>query len=210
MVFFFILEKILEVWLLLIGYGGNCEYLEGMLKVLVQGNFEVFIVYVIVGDFVDILLNVKKMFCGIFLGRVIMIGFLEYVQLKEIFLICSLFIIGFKVLEFFGMVLVEVMFVGVLLFCYDYIGIFDVIEVVKEVDVDLVEIMCIQICVGGKNVVDGVYFIEILLDKVLSVFYFLYLNGFIDYSKRREVLVKFRDIVMVKFFWDVILKKILE
>lgn len=35
-----------------------------------------------------------------------------------------------KVFEVFGMVLVEVMFVGVLFLCYDYIGILDVINIV--------------------------------------------------------------------------------
>lgn len=59
-----------------------------------------------------------------------MIGLLEYFQLKEIFLLCSISIMVLKVFEVFGMVLVEVMFVGVLFLCYDYIGILDVINIV--------------------------------------------------------------------------------
>lgn len=59
-----------------------------------------------------------------------MIGLLEYFQLKEIFLLCSISVMVLKVFEVFGMVLVEVMFVGVLFLCYDYIGILDVINIV--------------------------------------------------------------------------------
>lgn len=205
-----ILEKIPEARLLLIGYGGNREHLEGMLKALVQGNFEAFIAYATAGDFVDIPSNAKKMFRGIPPGRVTMTGLLEHAQLKEILPICSLSITGSKALESFGMVSVEAMSAGVLPLCHDHTGISDVIEAVKEVDADLAEIMRIQIRAGGKNVADGAYLIETLPDKVLSALHFLYPNGFTDHSKRREVSAKLRDIAMAKFSWDVISKKILE
>lgn len=90
----------------------------------------------------------------------------------------------FKVLEVFGMVLVEVMVVGVFFFCYDYMGILDVIGVVKEVDFELGDLMCLEVCLGGVyGVVDGVFLVEQLLNKVEKVFKFMYFNGFCDNSK---------------------------
>jgi len=196
---------------LLIGYGGNREHLEGMLSALVEGSFEAFFAYASAGDFVDIPLNAEKFFRRIPPGRVTITGLLEHAQLKEILPLCSLSITGSKALEAFGMVSVEAMSAGVLPLCHDHTGISDVIEAVKQVDVDLAEIMRIEIRAGGvHNVADGAFLVETLPDKVHRSLHFLYPNGFTDHSKRREVAAKLRDIAMAKFSWNVISRKILR
>lgn len=211
MAFPLILDKIPEARLLLIGYGGNREHLEGMLSALVEGSFEAFFAYASAGDFVDIPLNAEKFFRRIPPGRVTITGILEHAQLKEILPLCSLSITGSKALEAFGMVSVEAMSAGVLPLCHDHTGISDVIGAVKQVDADLAEIMRIEIRAGGvHNVADGAFLVETLPDKVHRSLHFLYPNGFTDHSKRREVAAKLRDIAMAKFSWDVISRKILR
>ena len=206
-----ILEKIPKARLLLIGYGGNREHLEGMLAAMVQGNFEAFKAYAGAGNFVDIPPDVEKIFRQIPSGRVTFTGMLAHPQLKEILPLCSVTITAAKALEAFGMVSVEAMSAGVLPLCHDHTGISDVIRAVKEADPELGEIMCMEVRPGGLHgVADGAYIVEQLPIKVERALCFLYPNGFHDHSKRREVSAKLREIAVAKFSWDVICKKILE
>ena len=206
-----ILEKFPEARLLLIGYGGNREHLEGMLAALVQGNFEAFKAYAGAGDFVDIPPEAEKFFRQIPPERVTMTGLLEHPQLKEILPICSLTITASKALESFGMVSVEAMSAGVLPLCHDHTGISEVIRAVKDVDPELAEIVRLEIRPGGLNgIADGAFLVEHLPIKVERALHYLYPNGFGDHTKRHEVAAKLREIAVAKFSWDVIGKKILE
>lgn len=206
-----ILEKIPKARLLLIGYGGNREHLEGMLAALVGGDLEAFKEYAGAGNFVDFPPDTKKFFRQIPQGRVTMTGLLEHPQLKEILPLCSVTITASKALEAFGMVSVEAMSAGVLPLCHDHTGISDVIQAVKEVDPELGELMRLEVRPGGLHkVADGAFIVEQLPDKVERGLRFLFPNGFHDNSRRREVSAKLREIAVAKFSWDVICRKILE
>lgn len=206
-----ILEKIPKARLLLIGYGGNREHLEGMLAAMVQRNFEAFKAFAGAGKFVDMPPDAEKFFRQIPPGRVTMTGLLDHPQLKEILPLCSVTISASKALESFGMVSVEAMSAGVLPLCHDHTGISEVIQAVKEVDPELGEVMRMEIRPGGLHgVADGAYLVEHLPYKVERALRFLYPDGFADHTTRRQVSAKLREIAVAKFSWEVICKKILE
>lgn len=206
-----IVERFPRSRLLLIGYGGNREHLEGMLAAMVQGNFEAFKAYAEAGNFVDLPQEAAKCFRQIPPGRVMMTGLLEHPQLKEILPLCSISVMVSKALEAFGMVSVEAMSAGVLPLCHDHTGISDVINTVQEIEPELASIMRVGIRPGGVHgVADGAYLIEQLPSKVERALSFLYPNGFRDNTKRREVSAQLRAVAVAKFSWDVICKSILE
>lgn len=206
-----IVERFPRSRLLLIGYGGNREHLEGMLAAMVQGNFEAFKAYAEAGNFVDLPQEAAKCFRQIPPGRVMMTGLLEHPQLKEILPLCSISVMVSKALEAFGMVSVEAMSAGVLPLCHDHTGISDVINTVQEIEPELASIMRVGIRPGGVHgVADGAYLIEQLPSKVERALSFLYPNGFHDNTKRREVSAQLRAVAVAKFSWDVICKSILE
>lgn len=211
MAFGTIVERFPRARLLLIGFGGNREHLEGMLAAMVQGSFEAFKAYAEAGNFVDLPQEAEKYFRQIPPGRVMMTGILDHPQLKEILPLCSISVLTAKALEAFGMVSVEAMASGVLPLCHDHTGISDVINAVQEVDPELGSIMRVEIRPGGVHgVADGAYIVEQLPNKVERALKFLYPNGFGDHSKRREVSAKLRAVAVEKFSWDVICKKILK
>lgn len=206
-----ILERFPKARLLLIGYGGNREHLEGMLAAMVDGNFEAFTAYAKAGNFVELPPDIEKFFRQIPPGRVTMTGLLEHAQLKEILPLCSVSVMAAKALEAFGMVSVEAMSAGVLPLCHDHTGISDVIQAVRETDPGLADVMRIEVRPGGNHgVADGAYLVEQLPTKVGNAFRYLYPNEFSDQSKRREISAKLRKIAIEKFSWDGICKRILE
>ena len=206
-----IVQRFPRARLLLIGYGGNREHLEGMLEAMVQGSFEAFKAYAEAGNFVDLPQEAEKFFHQIPPGRVTMTGLLEHPQLKDILPLCSLSVMASKALEAFGMVSVEAMAAGVLPLCHDHTGISDVISAVHEIDPELGDLMRLEIRPGGVHgVADGAFLVEQLPDKVEKALCFMYPNGFRDHSKRREVSAKLRDVAVTKFSWDVITKSILK
>lgn len=206
-----IVERFPRARLLLIGYGGNREHLEGMLAAMVQGNFEAFKAYAEAGNFVDLPQEAEKYFRQIPPGRVMMTGLLEHPQLKEILPLCSISVLLSKALESFGMVSVEAMSAGVLPLCHDHTGISDVINTVQEIDPELASIMRVGIRPGGVHgVADGAYLIEQLPNKVERALSYLYPNGFRDHTKRHDVSAQLRAVAVAKFSWDVICKSILE
>lgn len=206
-----IVERIPRARLLLIGYGGNRENLEGMLEAMVQGSSAAFKAYAEAGNFVDLPLEPEKFFRQIPSGRVTMTGLLEHGQLKEILPLCSLSVMASKALEAFGMVSVEAMAAGVLPLCHDHTGISDVIGAVKEVDPELGDLMRLEVRPGGAHgVADGAFLVEQLPNKVEKALKFMYPNGFRDHSKRCEVSAKLRDVAIAKFSWDVITSSILK
>ena len=211
MAFATIVQRFPRARLLLIGYGGNREHLEGMLEAMVQGSFEAFKAYAEAGNFVDLPQEAEKFFHQIPPGRVTMTGLLEHPQLKDILPLCSLSVMASKALEAFGMVSVEAMAAGVLPLCHDHTGISDVISAVHEIDPELGDLMRLEIRPGGVHgVADGAFLVEQLPDKVEKALCFMYPNGFRDHSKRREVSAKLRDVAVTKFSWDVITKSILK
>lgn len=206
-----IVERIPRARLLLIGYGGNRENLEGMLEAMVQESLAAFKAYAEAGNFVDLPLEPGKFFRQIPSGRVTMTGLLEHGQLKEILPLCSLSVMASKALEAFGMVSVEAMAAGVLPLCHDHTGISDVIGAVKEVDPELGDLMRLEVRPGGAHgVADGAFLVEQLPNKVEKALKFMYPNGFRDHSKRCEVSAKLRDVAIAKFSWDVITSSILK
>lgn len=211
MAFATIIERFPRARLLLIGYGGNREHLEGMLAAMIQGSFEAFKAFAEAGNFVDLPQEAEKYFRQIPPGRVMMTGLLEHPQLKEILPLCSISVMLSKALESFGMVSVEAMSAGVLPLCHDHTGISDVINTVQEIDPELGSIMRVEIRPGGVHgVADGAYLVEQLPNKVEKALNFLYPNGFRDHTKRREVSTQLRSVAVAKFSWDVICKSILE
>ncbi|XP_078349549.1 uncharacterized protein LOC144634471 [Oculina patagonica] len=211
MAFATIVERFPRARLLLIGYGGNREHLEGMLAAMIQGNFEAFKAFAEAGNFVDLPQEAEKYFRKIPAGRVMMTGLLEHPQLKEILSLCSISVMLSKALESFGMVSVEAMSAGVLPLCHDHTGISDVINTVQEIDPELGSIMRVGIRPGGVHgVADGAYLVEQLPSKVEKALNFLYPNGFCDHTKQREVSTQLRSVAVAKFSWDVICKSILE
>ncbi|KAJ7379916.1 hypothetical protein OS493_012676 [Desmophyllum pertusum] len=182
MAFGTIVERFPRARLLLIGFGGNREHLEGMLAAMIQGSFEAFKAYAEAGNFVDLPQEAE-----------------------------NISVLTAKALEAFGMVSVEAMASGVLPLCHDHTGISDVINAVQEVDPELGSIMRVEIRPGGVHgVADGAYIVEQLPNKVERALKFLYPNGFGDHSKRREVSAQLRAVAVEKFSWDVICKKILK
>lgn len=205
-----ILERFPNARLLLIGYGGNRENLEGMLAAMVEGNFEAFKAYAQAGNFVELPRDVEKFFRKIPPGRVTMTGILEHPQLKELLPLCSVSVMAAKALEAFGMVSVEAMAAGALPLCHDHTGISDVIQAVRETDPELADVMRIEVRPGGLHkVADGAYLVEQLPKKVEEALRYLYPNGFDDGTKRQEVAAKLRSIAMEKFSWDGICERIL-
>lgn len=211
MAFGTIVEQFPRARLLLIGYGGNRENLEGMLAAMIQGSFEAFKAYAEAGNFVDLPQEAEKYFCQIPPGRVTMTGLLEHAQLKEILPLCSISVMLSKALESFGMVSVEAMSAGVLPLCHDHTGISDVVNIVQEIDPELGSIMRVGIRPGGaQGMADGAYLVEQLPGKVEKALNFMYPNGFRDHTKRREVSAKLRSVAVAKFSWDVISNSILK
>ena len=205
-----ILERFPKTRLLLVGYGGNREHLEGILAAMVRGNFEAFKAYAEAGNFVELPPNMEKFFRQIPPGKVTMTGILEHPQLTEILPLCSISVMPSKALESFGMVSVEAMAAGVLPLCHNHTGISDVIQAVRETDPELADTMSIKVRPGGLHgMADGAHLVEQLPDKVEGALNYLYPNGFCDVSHRREVSAKLRRIAIEKFSWEGISKRIL-
>ncbi|KAK3696366.1 hypothetical protein QZH41_007653 [Actinostola sp. cb2023] len=207
-----ILDRVPEARLLLIGFGRYREQLEGLLRSLKEGDFEAFKAYGNAGKFVDFPDNLERYFRKLRPeehDRVIITGYQEHAQLKEILPLASISIVGAKANEAFGMVTVEAMSVGVFPLCNDHSGLSEVLEVVREVEPDLERRMRLDVRPGGsRGTADGAFFIEQLPEKVEAALRFLYPKGFHNLEKRREITTRLRHVAVSKFSWDDLCRKI--
>jgi len=212
-----ILKKIPKLRLLLVGFGEYREHLEGMLEALkYPGDIETFTKCALAGDFVDNM-DFKKWFIPLTpseLDRITITGYLNHSQLGELLPLASIVIIGSKTAEAFGMVAVEAMACGVLPLSNYHSGLIDCIKVVESVDPELAKIISIQTKKGGIfGFADGAFLVDQLSTKIRQALEYIYGNDlrFINtLNQRKELSKKLRQIVIKKFAWKSISKKIID
>lgn len=210
-----ILRDVPKARLLVIGYGGYREHMEGMLKSLEDGDMDSFVAFCQAGNFLDAppdqLRGMFRQMSPEERRRITVTGIMEHSQLSEILPLASVAVVGSKCAEAFGMVMVEAMSSGVLPISNYHSGLTDVLDVVKKADPALEEVMRMDPRPGGKfDLVDGSVMVEELPTKVVNALKFLYPNGYLDDSQRKEVAQKLRGIAVENFSWAKICKSLLE
>ena len=210
-----ILRKVPKARLLVIGYGGYREHMEGILTSLESGDMESFIAFCQAGNFLDAssdqLRNVFRKLSLEERQHVAVTGITEHSQLSEILPIASISVVATKCAEAFGMVMVESMSSGVLPIANYHSGLADVLDVVKNADPSLEAIMHMDPKPGGKfEFADGSYTLEELPKRVIKALEYLYPNRYQDNSQRRQVSQKLRSIAVENFSWTKICKSLLE
>ena len=210
-----ILQKVPKARLLIIGYGGYREHVEGMLSSLETGNVESFIAFCQAGNFLDAspnqLQSIFRKLSPKECQRITVTGIMEHSQLSEILPIASVSVVGSKCAEAFGMVMVESMSSGVLPLGNYHSGLADVLDVVKNVDPSLEAIMHMDTKPGGKfELADGSYMVEELPKRVVNALEYLYPKGYEDHSQRKQISQKLRSIALENFAWTKICKSLLE
>ena len=211
-----VLHEIPKARLLVIGYGGYREHMEGILTSMESGDVDAFIAFCQAGCFIDASPDQLR---GIFRKispeerqRIIITGIMEHSQLSEILPLASISIVGSKCAEAFGMVTVEAMCSGVLPLSNYHSGLADILDVVKEADSSLEAIMHIESQPGGKfEFADGAGLLKELPQKVIRAFQYLYPNKeYHDTSRRKEISEKLRSIAVENFSWTRICTLLLQ
>ena len=210
-----ILQEVPQARLLVVGYGGYREHMEGMLSSLVAGDVDAFIAFCQAGSFLDAqpdeLRDIFRQLCPEERQRITVTGILEHSQLSEILPLASVAVVGSKCAEAFGMVMVESMSSGVLPISNYHSGLADVLDVVKKEDPSIEEIMHMDPQPGGKfKLADGSVLVKELPKRVVKVLKYLYPNGYLDDSQRKGVAKKLRTIAVENFSWTKICKSLLE
>lgn len=210
-----VLSEIPMARLIVVGYGGFREHMEGMLSSLEAGDVDSFVAYCRAGNFLDAspdqLRNIFRPLSPDERQRITVTGIMEHNQLSEILPVASVAVVGSKCAEAFGMVMVESMSSGVLPISNYHSGLADVLDVVKKVDPSLEAIMRMDPQPGGKfELVDGSVMLQELPRKVIQALEYLYPNGYLDESKRKHVSQKLRSIAVQNFSWTKICKSLLE
>ena len=207
-----VLQEVPNARLLLVGFGGFREHIEGMLKAMAENNVDDFIAYGKAGPadgapFLDPSEEeLRAMFRPLTAdqrARVTATGILKHEQLGELLPLASLCVVGSKAAEAFGMVTVEAMSAGVLPLSNDHSGLSDVLCAVEAARPDLCDVMKLETRSGGSHgTADGSYFCEILPRKIVDALHFMYPNGFDDQTRRVELASELREVVVEKFAWD--------
>jgi glycosyltransferase involved in cell wall biosynthesis len=209
-----ILECIPSARLICVGYGGYREHMESMIDSMINNDENQFILSSNAGHFVDQSVILSSYFREITVeeaSRVTITGMLQQSQLSLILPLASLLILGSKCSEAFGMVIIEAMSCGVLPLANYHSGIIDVVDEVKESDIDIAEMMMIKTQPGGYlNYADGGFFIQQLIPKIRTSLSFLYPFGFDNHKTRFKVGRKLREIAVSRFSWDKIAMRLLE
>ena len=210
-----VLREIPKARLLVIGYGGYREHMEGMLSSMEAGDVDSFVAYCQAGSFLDASPDqLQQIFRKLSPGErqhITVTGIMEHSQLSKILPVASVAVVGSKCAEAFGMVMVESMASGVLPISNYHSGLADVLDVVKKVDPSLEAIMRMDPQPGGKfGLTDGSVMVEELPKRVIKALKFLYPNGYLDYSQRSQVAQRLRGIAVENFSWTKICKSLLE
>ena len=211
-----ILSEIPKARLLIIGYGGYREHMEGILSSMESGDLDDFIAFCQAGSFLDAspdqLRGVFRKISPDERRRVTITGIMEHDQLSEILPLASVSIVGSKCSEAFGMVTVEAMCCGVLPLSNYHSGLADILDVVKKTDSSLEAIMHIESQPGGEfEFADGSCLLKELPKRVIEALQYLYPNKEYHYtSRRKEISQKLRSIAVEKFSWDKICMSLLQ
>ena len=212
--FISVLERVPVARLLLIGYGGYREHMEGMLKACVAGDVDSFVACARAGDFMDSspeqLRRLFRPLSAEQCQRITLTGILEHDQLREILPVASVSVMVSKASEAFGMVTVEAMASGVLPISHYHSGIADVLDVVRQHDGELDQVMRLEPSQGGKfGCANGAVLVEALPDRLLKALEFLYPNGYHDNAQRKHIAARLRQIAVENFSWEKICKSLL-
>lgn len=211
-----VLNEIPKARLLVIGYGGYREHMEGMLSSLEAGDVEAFIAFSQAGSFLDAsadhLQSIFRKLSPEERDRITVTGIMEHGQLSEILSLASVAIVASKCAEAFGMVVVESMSSGVLPICNYHSGLADVLDVVKNADPKLEEVMHMGPRPGEKfELVDGSFMMQELPTRVIKALQYLYPNSqYNDNSQRKKIAQSLRGIAVDNFSWIKICKSLLE
>ena len=214
-----VLEQAPSARLILVGFGGFREHIEGMLHAMETDSVDAFIAYGKAGEagaapFLDgSEEQLRKMFRPLSAeqrARVTVTGILQHTQLGELLPLASVCVVGSKAAEAFGMVTVEAMCAGVLPLSNDHSGLSDVLMAVQAVRPDLYDVMKLETRAGGAHgTADGGFFMEMLPGKIMSALQYMYPNGYEDQTRRVALGAELREVVVTKFAWDGLCKKIL-
>lgn len=214
-----VLEQQPTARLVLIGFGGFREHIEGMLHSMVHNDVESCIAYGTAGakdqaPFLDANADQIRAFFRPLTtqqrDRILVTGILQHTQLCEILPLASVVIVGSKAAEAFGMVTVEAMCAGVLPLSNEHSGLSDVLLAVKNVRPDLYEIMKMETKTGGAHgTADGNYLMNILPGKILNALEFCYPNGLNDQTFRIQLGEELREVVKDTFAWDRLVRQLL-
>ena len=211
-----ILHEVPNARLLVIGYGGYREHMEGILNSMESGDVDAFIAFCQAGCFLDASPDQLR---GIFQKispeerqRITITGIMEHHQLSKILPMASIAIVGSKCAEAFGMVTVEAMCSGILPLSHYHSGLADILDIVKKTDSSLEAIMHIESQPGGKfEFTDGSSLLKELPQKVIKGLQYLYPNkDYSDTSRRREISEKLRSIAVENFSWNKICVSLLQ
>lgn len=210
-----VLAQVPKARLLLIGYGGYREHMEGMLHALESGDVDAFVAFAQAGNFLDASSEqLRRLFRPLSheeRQRITITGILGHEQLREVLPMASIVVVASKAAEAFGMVTVEAMASGVLPLSHCHSGIKDILDVVKQVDPELGTQMHMQPVPGGTHrLADGAHLVDGLPTKIVEALAFLYPNAYGDHTWRREVGVRLRSIAMAHFSWSEIGKALLR
>lgn len=211
-----VLQAIPKARLIVVGYGGYREHIEGMLRSMETGDVEAFIAFCQAGKFLDAsseqLHSTFRKLSPDERNRITVTGILDHDQLCEILSMASVAVVASKCAEAFGMVVVESMSSGVLPICNYHSGVADVLDVVKNAEPELEELMHMTPRPGQIfELVDGSFMQLELPARIISALQLLYPNGqFEDYSRRKEVAQKLRKIAVENFSWTKICKSLLD
>ena len=211
-----VLESLPQARLLVVGYGGYREHMEGMLTSMESGDMEAFVAFCGAGQFLDAspdqLRGLYRKISAEERQRICITGIMEHSQLCEILPMASVSIVASKHAEAFGMVMVEAMSSGVLPLSNYHSGLVDVLDVVKKEDPSLEAIMHMETAPGGKShLADGVPLLEDLPKRILGALQYLYPNGdYLDHSQRDSVSQRLRKIAVENFSWSKICMSLLQ
>jgi len=211
-----VLESIPQARLLVVGYGGYREHLEGMLSSMESGNVEAFVAFCEAGQFLDASPDqLRRLYRKISTEerqRICITGIMDHSQLCEILPMASVSVVASKHAEAFGMVMVEAMSSGVLPLSNYHSGLADVLDVVKNEDPLLESIMHMETRPGGKfQLADGVALLKELPIRIIGALQYLYPNGdYLDKSQQSNVSQRLRKIAVENFSWSKICKSLLQ
>ncbi len=197
-----ILERIPQARIVFVGFGAYREHLEGMIRALREGDEAAFRAFALAGNFVEDQ-NPQRWFRPLSpqeASHITVTGILDHDTLRDLLPLASLVLVPSKWPEAFGMVAVEAMAAGVLPLCNYHAGLKDVVDVVKQDEPALAELMKL----------DRQHFVEELPERIETALRFLYPEGFREHLQRHNVARRLRQIAVEHFSWEGIARQLLQ